>query len=194
VRERRGTSAIRVPRKEVHATFSRFERVSGFRRRGEAGSDRRRVDSGRVAPVLFPTAEAWAAIAALEATVDQLERMRRPGGTPGGLGSFLLGGILTAAGGYLLLNQVQVYGGYWRWWGNNTFGLTLVPLLLGIGILFFNGKSIPGWLLAIAGLAIIFAGVLSSMEIYFRATSLYNVLIMLVLLVGGLGLMARALR
>src|SRR3954471_20774383 len=108
-----------------------------------------------------------------------IERVRRPGGTQGGLGSFLLGCVLAVAGGYLLLQQVQVHGGYWRWFGNNTFGLTLVPLLLGVGLLFFNGKSLPGWILSIAGVVIIFAGIISSMDIYFANTSLYNVLIML---------------
>ncbi len=125
---------------------------------------------------------------------ERLERLERPGGTRGGLGTFLLGMALAVAGGYLILNQVQVTSGYWHWWGRNTFGLTLIPLLLGVGLLFANGKSLIGWLLAIGGTAIIFVGVLSSMEIYVRSTSLYNILIMLVLFVGGLGLMARALR
>jgi uncharacterized protein len=126
--------------------------------------------------------------------MDSMERIRRPGGTPGGIGSFLLGGVLAIAGGYLLLNQVHVRSGYWRWWGDNTFGLTLIPLMLGIGLLFFNGKSLAGWILAIAGVVIIIAGVIASMTIYLSDTSLYNVLIMLTMFAAGLGLMARALR
>jgi len=124
----------------------------------------------------------------------RLRRFEGPGGTHGGLGVFLLGFALAASGGYLILNQVQVTSGYWRWWGPNTFGLTLVPLLLGFGLLFFNGKSIIGWLLALGGAVIILAGVLSSIEIFFRQTSLFNVILMLILFAGGLGLMARALR
>jgi hypothetical protein len=38
------------------------------------------------------------------------------------------------------------------------------------------------------------AGVIANMSIYFRPTSLFNTLVMLILLVGGLGLVARALR
>jgi len=123
-----------------------------------------------------------------------IARLERPGGTPGGLGMFLLGMVLAVAGGYLILQQVQVTSGYWHWWGPNTFGLTLVPLLLGIGLLFFDGRSLAGWLLAVCGTIIIFAGVITSLEIYFRQTSLFNVLLMLLLFVAGLGLMARALR
>jgi hypothetical protein len=76
----------------------------------------------------------------------------------------------------------------------NSFGITLIPMLLGIGILFFNGRSIVGWLLAVAGFLIIFAGILVNMDIYFQRTSLFNTLIMLVLIAGGLGLIARSLR
>ena len=42
--------------------------------------------------------------------------------------------------------------------------------------------------------SIILAGVLMNMDIYFRQTSLFNTLMMLGLLVGGLGLIARSLR
>jgi hypothetical protein len=117
-----------------------------------------------------------------------------PGGTPGGLGTFLFGLALAIAGGYLIMNQVQVTSGYWNWWGTNTFGLTLIPLVIGIGLLFFDGKSIVGWLLAGGGAVIIFVGILANLTIYFRTTSLFNTILMLVLFAGGLGLMARALK
>jgi len=116
------------------------------------------------------------------------------GGTPGGLGSFFLGLIMTVAGGYLLTNQVMVSSGAWYLWGYNAFGLSLLPLLLGFGLLFFNGRSFAGWFLTGAGAVIIFVGILAHLEIYFRPTSLFNTLLMLVLLVGGLGLVARSLR
>ena len=125
---------------------------------------------------------------------DEARRFRGPGGTPGGLGLFLFGLALAVAGGYLILNQVNVTSGYWRWWGENTFGLTLIPLVIGIGLLFFNSKSIAGWILAGGGAVIIFVGILSNLEVYFRQTSLFNVILMLVLFAGGLGLMARALK
>lgn len=116
------------------------------------------------------------------------------GGTPGGLGTFFFGLAMAVAGGYLLTTQVTVTSNYWHFWGYNAFGLSLIPLLMGIGLLFFNGRSIPGWLLTFAGLVIIFVGILMHLEIYFRPTSLFNTLLMLVLLVGGLGMVARSLR
>jgi len=117
-----------------------------------------------------------------------------PGGTRGGIGMFLFGLVLTIAGGYLIMNQVQVTSGYWQWFGTNTFGLTLIPLIIGIGLLFFNGRSVIGWLLAGGGAVIIFIGILANLTIYFRTTSLFNTILMLVLFVAGLGLMARSLK
>jgi len=101
---------------------------------------------------------------------------------------------MVVIGGYLMLNQVTVSSGFWGFWGYNSFGLTLVPLLAGIAWLFFDGRSVLGWLLTILGAAVIFAGIIANLNIYFRPTSLFNTLIMLVLLVGGLGLIARSLR
>jgi hypothetical protein len=69
-----------------------------------------------------------------------------------------------------------------------------VPLLVGIGWLFFDGRAAVGWVLVVLGAAIIFVGIIANLHIYFRPTSLFNTLIMLGLLVGGLGLIARALR
>jgi hypothetical protein len=113
------------------------------------------------------------------------------GGTPGGLGHFALGFIMTCIGGYLLVNQV---GSYWNFWGGNSFGITLLPMLFGIGLLFWRGRSILGWILTIAGALFIFAGILANLHIFFQPMSLFNTIVMLVLLVGGLGLIARGLQ
>jgi hypothetical protein len=119
---------------------------------------------------------------------------RGAGGTPGGVGEFFLGVALAAAGGYLLTNQVTVTSGFWRLWGHSAFGMALAPLFLGIAVLFFNGRSVLGWVLTVAGAAVILAGVLTNLDIYFHPTSLFNTLVMLALLAGGLGLIARSLR
>lgn len=121
--------------------------------------------------------------------------MNGAGGTPGGIGQFFIGLMLAVAGGWLLTNQVTVTtGGYWHLWGMNGFGLSLIPFILGTGLVFFNGKSIAGWLLLAAGLVIVFVGILSNLRIYFEPTSLFNTLLMLGLLAAGLGMMAASLR
>ena len=120
--------------------------------------------------------------------------MRGAGGTPGGLGAFFLGAAMVVAGGYLLLNQVTVTSGFWQLWGYDTFGLSLLPLIIGIGILFFNGRSAIGWLLTGIGAVIIFVGIVVHLRIFFQPTSLFNTLVMLALLAGGIGLVVQSLR
>jgi hypothetical protein len=120
--------------------------------------------------------------------------LRDVGGTPGGLGSFLIGLVMACVGGYLLTNQVLVTSSYWSLLGTNTFGITLLPMLIGVAMLFWNGRSAIGWLLTMAGGLFILAGVIANLHIYFAPTSLFNTIIMLVLLVGGLSMIARALR
>jgi hypothetical protein len=122
--------------------------------------------------------------------------LRNAGGTQGGTGLFLVGFGMFCVGLYLLFQQIDVHGGYWRWGVGNeqTFGLTLVPLLAGVGVLFWDGSSKVGWLLAGAGLLILVAGIIVNMQIHWRRTTLFNALVMLVLVAGGIGMMARALR
>jgi uncharacterized membrane protein HdeD (DUF308 family) len=66
--------------------------------------------------------------------------------------------------------------------------------LFGVGLLFWNSRSWAGWILTLAGALFIFAGIIANLHIYFQPTSLFNTLIMLILLVGGLGLIARSMR
>ena len=120
-------------------------------------------------------------------------RVRGAGGTPGGLVEFFAGLAMTIAGAYLITNQVVVVSSFWSVWGYNLFGLSLLPLIIGIGVLFFNGKSIAGWILLFAGVIIIFTGILMNLQIYFQRTSLFNTIIMIVLLAGGIGLILRSL-
>jgi len=122
------------------------------------------------------------------------ERIRGAGGTSGGIGFFFIGLGMAVAGGWLLTNQVTVSSGSWQWNGHNAFGLSLIPLIIGIGLLFFNGRSIAGWLLTFCGAVIILAGIITNLEIYFRPTTLFNTVMMLVLLAGGIGLVAKSLR
>lgn len=122
---------------------------------------------------------------------------RGAGGTPGGVGEFFFGLILAGIGCYLLFDRVQVTAhGNWGWGfaGNAPFGVTLIPMLLGVGMLFFNGKSKIAWILTGGGVLFIVVGIISRMDIYFHRTTLMTTIIMLVLIAGGLGLIIKSLR
>jgi multisubunit Na+/H+ antiporter MnhF subunit len=120
--------------------------------------------------------------------------MKGAGGTEGGLGLFFGGLAMVIAGGYLFMQRVTVSSGFWEYGGRSAFGLTLLPLLVGIGMLFFNGKSVIGRLLTGGGLLVIVVGIIANLRVYFGPASLYDTLLILGLLAGGIGLVARSLR
>ena len=122
--------------------------------------------------------------------------IKNVGGTPGGAGPFVLGTIMIVVGGYLLMDAVSVTGNYWSFGfiggTGRSFGITLIPLLFGVGMLFYDGRSFPGRILVAGGSLVILAGIIANLDIHFRSTSLFNLIVMLVLLVGGVGLVVRA--
>ena len=118
--------------------------------------------------------------------------LKRPGGTSGGVAEFFIGLAMAISGSYMLISRVIVTSGFWNWGGYNTFGLSLVPLIFGIAFVFFNGKSMIGWILIFVSVIIIASGILMNLQIYFQPTSLFNTVIMLILFAGGIGLIARA--
>ncbi len=64
------------------------------------------------------------------ATVMELDDLKRPGGTSGGVIEFVVGLVMTISGAYMLISRVVVASGFWNWGGYNSFGLSLVPLVL----------------------------------------------------------------
>jgi len=114
------------------------------------------------------------------------------------VGEFFIGLGLAGIGFYLLANHVYVQTSFGHPGGfgvfGSSFGLSLLPLLLGIGTLFVNGKSRLGWVLTVGGLLFIAAGILMNMHIYFRTTTLFDVIVMFGLIAAGLGLVVKSLR
>jgi hypothetical protein len=129
---------------------------------------------------------------------------RGAGGTSGGSLSFVVGLIMACAGGYMLLNSIVVSSG----WGfgaplyrigygggfNITGGALLIPFMFGIGWIFYNARSVWGWIMAGGALAAIIFGVIINLSITMQSMPLLNLIVILVLMVGGLGMFARSLR
>ena len=130
------------------------------------------------------------------ASVGGKRKFEGPGGTPGGLGEALIGLVMMAVGVYVVFDHVTVHTSFWRFLGSpgQSFGVTLLPLLFGIGLLFFDGSAKLGWVLFVGGILLIVTGVRMNLDVYFRPTSLINTIIMFGLIVGGMGLFARGLR
>jgi hypothetical protein len=120
--------------------------------------------------------------------------MKGAGGTDGGVAQFFLGLAMAVGGAYLLTQRVTVTSGFWSLFGGHAFGLSLLPLIAGAGTLFYDGRSRVGWVLTACGALIVFLGILVNLRVYVEPTSLFDTLVMLLLLAGGIGLIARSLK
>ena len=123
------------------------------------------------------------------------------GGSNGGTGSFLIGLAMIIGGGYLLLNSIVIrpnFGLGARVFGIGgvpiTSGMVLIPFIFGIAMSFYNARSWIGWGLSAASLIAMGAGVIASIRLQMAGMSVFDLLVILVLFFGGLGLFLRSLR
>ena len=128
-------------------------------------------------------------------------RLHNFGGTRGGIGEFVAGIILLGVGGYLFLDNVVVTTGWDGGWGRfgvgrftTSFGVALLPLMGGVALLFYDGSSKLGWVLTIASAVAIFVGIVTSLTVHWRQTSLLVAILIFIAIAGGVGLVARSLR
>lgn len=127
--------------------------------------------------------------------------MHGAGGTEGGVGRFLLGLAMFVGGAYLFLRSIQVrsdigfgYGLYNFGWGSITTGMILIPFIIGVGLIFYKSNNLVGWILAGGSLVALVFGVLASLQFRIFPMSAFEILSILVLCFGGLGLFLSSLR
>ena len=121
------------------------------------------------------------------------------GGSPGGLAPFFLGVAMSVAGGYLLLNALRVLhgfgGGLFGIGGFNvTGGMVLIPLIIGVGIIFYDATRWYGWALAGCSLLALVIGAIASVRFSFDGMTAFDLIVILVLLFGGMGLVLRSVK
>ena len=113
----------------------------------------------------------------------------------GDVGSYLLGFIMLIGGVYLLLTNIKISSGYYLYNFGGSFQLTtgniLIPFMLGIGMIFYNPKMYLGWIIAFGSLIALVFGVISNTHFSFARMSALDLIIILTLTVGGLGLILR---
>ncbi|WP_137222619.1 hypothetical protein [Shewanella sp. MEBiC00475] len=127
--------------------------------------------------------------------------MKGAGGTSGGVGQFFIGLAMMCGGFYMLLNAIKITSSFGL--GNHlyqfggfglTSGMVMIPFIFGIGLMFYNGKNPLGWLLTFGSLIALVFGVISSINFRFSYMSAFDLIVILVLSVGGLGLFLRSLK
>jgi len=127
--------------------------------------------------------------------------MKGAGGTSGGIGQFFIGLIMMSGGFYMLLNAIKVsssFGMGTRLYGFSgmsiTSGMVMIPFIFGIGLVFYNSRNILGWILSLGSITALIFGVISSIRFSFASMSSFDLIVILVLSMGGLGLFLKSLK
>ncbi len=111
---------------------------------------------------------------------------------------FVLGFLLFGGGIFWALNSFTVTStwgsGYWGIFGMRLpSGVVLIPLLIGIGLLFFMKKKAVGAMICALGLLIILISFITSIQFHAVRASLYVYILMFGMIAAGAGLLLRAL-
>ena len=132
---------------------------------------------------------------------DDSPRKRGAGGPEGGVGRFFIGLTMMIGGIYLLLSNIYVgmpfggFGGQFNFGGRSiTSGYVMIPFIFGIGMVFYNHKNYFGWFLAIASMVILLFGVITSTQFHFRNLNAFELIVILILMIGGLGFLLSSMR
>lgn len=114
---------------------------------------------------------------------------------------FIIGMIMMIAGGYLLLDAIHIHNNFgfnsrlYDYGGVGiTTGYVLIPFIFGIGMLFYNPKNPISWILTGGSIVILVFGVITSIQFRMRTMSSFELLTILVLFVGGIGLFLSSFR
>lgn len=109
---------------------------------------------------------------------------------------FYMGIMLIAAGIFFLLSKAVVHSGFGTWSVagiNMSTGIVIIPLMIGIVWLVNNPKSILARLITIAGSVFIIASIIMSIRITFTTTSMFDYVVMMLLMALGLGMLLKAI-
>lgn len=120
---------------------------------------------------------------------------------------FILGGALACGGAFALMNQVSAGSGWigrsarhgnWTGFlmpiGTPGMGLLLIPLGIGVCLLFVGGQRRLSQLLIWGSAAALLTGVLNSIRLTLMPITLWQLVLEIVMVAAGAGLMFRSLR
>lgn len=113
---------------------------------------------------------------------------------------FVAGVVMLAVGLFILSQKVVVSSGWFGYGSSIMFGgirvnsgLIMVPFIIGIVWMFATGASFPSKLFTVLSVILIVASIIMNTSIHMVSVSLYEWVIMLVLIFGGAGFVAKVL-
>ena len=127
---------------------------------------------------------------------DERDRARRHGKND--LLMFMIGLLMFGGGLFMILQRVTVSTS----WGHSFYhiggwnvpnGMIMLPLLIGIVMLFVLDRKIFGWIVTGLGILFILLTVIMSVKITWRTTSAYEFIMMFGLAAAGGGMLLKTL-
>ena len=113
---------------------------------------------------------------------------------------FFIGLLLLGGGLFMIFQNITVtsswgHGGYFLSFGNFNLsnGMIMLPLIIGIGMLFTMKRKLFGWIVLAIGVVIVLLSVLLTTSIHWRSTNAYIFIIMFGMTAAGAGLVLREL-
>lgn len=132
----------------------------------------------------------------IEETLDDINKPKKKEEDNKTLLYFFLGILLIGVGIFVVLQNTTV-STRWYTWRLGSFGVptgaTVIPLLIGVGIMFYNPKSIIGKIVIGLGFAFVLITIILSVDIRFNTTSLFVYILMVGSIFAGVGLLLRAI-
>ncbi len=136
----------------------------------------------------------------LEGTYKMLEEMQKEQKKDRyALRDFFIGLLMFAGGLFMVLQNIIVRTS----WGSGYFyriggwnvpnGMVMLPLLIGIVMLFMLDKKFFGWLVTVLGIIFILLTIIMSVNISWKTSSAYVFVLMFGLVAAGGGLMLRGM-
>lgn len=107
---------------------------------------------------------------------------------------YMIGGLVALAVGVLMVfSNIRIGTGALAWlgFGAGGGGFVFLPLLIGIGMIFYNSKWRAGYLVTGLGLALVIFTILSQLVITFPMVSAISFILMFVPLAAGVALMLK---
>lgn len=110
---------------------------------------------------------------------------------------FLAGFVMLTTGLFIFSQKVIVFSSFMSGFSMGsmrmTSGMVVVPLIAGIVWMFVTGASFPSKIMTGVGVLLIVVSVIVSTNIYLSSMTLYDWILILVLIFGGAGLLAKVL-
>ena len=108
---------------------------------------------------------------------------------------FFVGLVMTIVGGYMFMQNVQVYSSAlfsMRLMGRDMEGIIFLPLIVSIIFLFYRYSTVSKVCCGLS-LVLIIINVIMNVRMSWSSTSLFATVVIFVLLFGGIGLLAKVL-